>query len=167
VTEKLTWRPTEPADLDAIAAIGNRIHAGLPERPAVFAEKLRLFPEGCFSLIQTGEIVGYGISHPWLLDSIPPLDAFLGELPASPDCLFVHDVAVLPRARGRGAAGALVDMLVALAQQRALAALALVSVYDTHALWARYGFAAVEDSSLAAKLASYGDTARTMRRAIP
>jgi GNAT superfamily N-acetyltransferase len=160
------WQPAEAADLDAIVAIGNRIHAGLLERPEVFAEKLRLFPQGCFSLAMRGAIVGYGISHPWQRNGIPPLDTLLGALPAAPDCLFVHDVVVLPQARGRGAAGALINRLVALARQRKLAVLALVAVHDTQALWARHGFAVVEDAGLTGKLRSYGERARTMRRAV-
>jgi GNAT superfamily N-acetyltransferase len=156
----------EPADLDAIAAIAERIHPALPERKEVLAEKRHLFAAGCFALIEAGAVVGYGMSHPWRHDSIPPLDTLLGTLPADADCLFVHDVVVLPQARGRGAAGALVDRLVALARARKLACLTLVSVYGTDPLWARYGFAVVEDPSLAAKLASYGGTARIMRRAV-
>jgi GNAT superfamily N-acetyltransferase len=165
MAELPAWQPTEPADLDAIAAIGNHVHAGLPERPEVFAEKLHLFPDGCFSLVQRTEIVGYGISHPWRRDGIPPLDTLLGALPAAPDCLFVHDVVVLPQARGRGAAGALIDRLAQLARQRKIAVLALVAVHDTAPLWARHGFTVVQDASLAAKLRSYGERACYMRRA--
>jgi len=160
----VAWRRMTAADLDAVAAIADEIHAALRERPVVFAEKLRLFPEGCFALEQGGAIAGYAIAHPWRRDAIPALDAFLGALPAAPDCLFVHDVVVLPPARGRGAAGAIVATLCDLARVRGLAYLALVSVYGTHRLWQRHGFAVVDDPALAARLAPYGDTARYMRR---
>ena len=166
VDEPLQWRSTAPADLDAIAAIANQVHVALRERNDVLAEKLRLYPAGCFSLIQAGAVVGYALSHPWPLNSIPALDTFLGAIPAASDGLFVHDVVVLPQARGRGAAAALIGRLADLARRQGLAALALVSVYDTQALWARCGFAVVDDARFAAKLASYGDTARTMRRVL-
>lgn len=42
--------------------------------------------------------------------------------------------------------------------------LALVSVYDTHVVWARHGFKIVKDDSLVDKLASYGETAKFMIR---
>jgi GNAT superfamily N-acetyltransferase len=164
VNEPLHWRPTTSTDLDAISAIGNRIHAALPERPEVFAEKVQLFPEGCFSLARNATIVGYGFSHPWGLNSVPPLDAFLGKLPAASHCLFVHDVVVLPSARGRDAAGELMSILAGVARQRGLAFLALVSVYGTHPLWARHGFEVVADANLARELASYGSMAQYMRR---
>ncbi len=58
------------------------IHVDFPERMDVFAEKIRLFPEGCWKRVRKDQIVGYGIAHPWQLFSIPPLDQFLNNLPA-------------------------------------------------------------------------------------
>ncbi len=43
----------------------------------VFAEKLSLFPSGCHVLVRHEKVIGYGLSHPWILNSIPPLDSFL------------------------------------------------------------------------------------------
>ena len=162
--ERVHWRPTSAADVDAICAIGNRVHAALPERPEVFAEKVELFPEGCFSLARDAAIVGYGLSHPWVRDSLPPLDTLLGKLPGASDCLFVHDVVVLPSARGREAVGALMRILSGLARRHGLAFMALVAVHETHPLWARHGFDVVADPLLADKLTSYGSGAQYMRR---
>ena len=74
------WRQATADDLGAIDAIGNGVHLSLPERLEVFAEKLGLSPPGCRVLIHSGEIVGYGMSHPWHLNKIPPLDTFLKAL---------------------------------------------------------------------------------------
>ena len=41
-----TWRSAKPSDLSTINRIADRIHAGLPERAEVLAEKTELFPEG-------------------------------------------------------------------------------------------------------------------------
>jgi GNAT superfamily N-acetyltransferase len=153
------WRPIVAGDLHAIQEIADRIHVDLPERPEVFTDKINLFPQGCFALAGEG-IVGYGISHPWMLTMIPPLDAFLGALPTHPDCIFVHDVVVLPEARGRGAAGRLIAMLADAARNSSIDFLALVSVYDTHPLWSKFGFHVSQDASLAPRLESYGDAAR-------
>jgi GNAT superfamily N-acetyltransferase len=158
----LSWRNAITADLETINRIADEIHVDLPERPEVFAEKFNLFPEGCFVLTQNDAVVGYGVSHPWRLRSIPPLDMFLGMLPPSPECLFIHDVVVLSQARGRGAAGTLVNVIAGLARQRGIPYLALVSVYNTDPLWARFGFQAVTDPALDAKLETYGATARYM-----
>jgi GNAT superfamily N-acetyltransferase len=107
---------------------------------------------------------GYGLSHRWFLNSIPPLDQLLGSIPPSPECLLIHDVAVLPHARGHGAAGILMGLAAALARKRGIPCLALVSVYGTRALWTRLGFEVISDGSLTDKLKSYGSTARYMIR---
>jgi hypothetical protein len=163
-TLALHWRQAVESDLAVINRIADSIHTGLPERPEVFAEKRRLYPSGCLVLEKMGVTVGYGISHPWLIGNIPSLDTFLHKLPAVPDCIYVHDVAILTEGRGHDAAGSYVQAMVDAAKKSRLDFLALVSVYDTHVVWARYGFKIVKDDSLVDKLASYGETAKYMVR---
>ena len=158
------WRPAAVNDLIDIQRIGDQIHPDLHERPEVFAERLKLFSEGCFVLVQNEQVVGYGLSHPWFLNSIPPLDQLLGSIPQSPGCLLIHDVAALPQARGHGAAAILIELTAKLARKHGIPCLALVSVYNTRPLWARLGFEVISDSSLTDKLKSYGQTARYMIR---
>jgi hypothetical protein len=62
-----SWRAATAADLDAVERIGNAVHVNLQERPEVFANKLALFPQGCFVLARNGAVIGYGIAHPWAL----------------------------------------------------------------------------------------------------
>jgi GNAT superfamily N-acetyltransferase len=158
------WRPARASDLPAISTIAARIHPGLPERSDVLAEKMRLYPEGCRVLLADDEIVGYGLAHPWRQHRIPPLDRFLERLPDDADCLYVHDVAVLPDFRG-GAARDYVTAIDNLARTSGIATLALVSVYATRPLWERFGFRPVTaDAALHAKLASYGEGATYMLR---
>jgi GNAT superfamily N-acetyltransferase len=155
------WRQATVDDLEAVQRIGLLIHPKLSERPEVFAEKLRLFPEGCFVLEDAG-VLGYALVHPWLLNDIPKLNEFLLRLPPEPECLLIHDVAMLERARGRGAAGRLLAHISKLAKDRNLSHLALVSVYNSHPLWARLGFNLIGNDSLEKKLSPYGETARYM-----
>jgi len=156
------WRVIEKPDISTIGEIGNATHLNLPERPQVFAEKVQIFSKGCRVLVYSGEVVGYGISHPWHLFSVPPLDTFLKALPSEPSCIFINDVVVLPEARGRGAALQFIDIIAAVARERNIPSLALVSVYDTCPLWAKRGFKVVHRPNLAQKLRSYGDTAKYM-----
>jgi GNAT superfamily N-acetyltransferase len=164
-TTSSKWRAMAVADLATIQRLADSQHPSLPERPEVFAEKLELFRDGCLVLVQEGTIVGYCFSHPWPLRSIPPLDGLLGCLPPSPECLFIHDLAIEQGARGKGATGILVEFLVSLARREGLPYLALVSVYGTYPLWTRFGFEVVSDAALADSFKSYGDTARYMTRA--
>ncbi|HZR75129.1 GNAT family N-acetyltransferase [Bradyrhizobium sp.] len=160
---ELHWRKANSSDLQRINEIADRIHTGLPERPEVFEEKVRLCPEACLVLLAGDEIVGYGISHPWKLHQIPPLDTFLENLPPNPDCIYVHDVVVLPEFRGKLAVGMYIEVIAQLAKAMNIGSLALVSVYDTDPLWSRFGFRVVPpDTTLSAKLQSYGETAKYM-----
>jgi GNAT superfamily N-acetyltransferase len=158
------WRRTEVSDLEDIQKIADAVHAELPEQPERFAEKLGLFPQGCFVLLNHETVVGYGFSHPWLLMRVPPLNQPLSGLPPSPDCLLIHDVAIVQHERGRGAAELLVGIIVELARERHIPNLALVSVYNTHPLWARVGFEVIDDPALTEGLKTYGGTARYMVR---
>src|SRR5262249_10292041 len=103
---------------------------------------------------------------PWRLNSIPPLDKFLESLPAEPDCIFIHDVVVLPHARGHRAGERFVETIVAVARKWDIANLALVSVYNTHPLWMKCGFKVFDRPDLAEMIQSYGATARYMVRAL-
>ncbi|MCK1359405.1 GNAT family N-acetyltransferase [Bradyrhizobium sp. 199] len=158
------WRPARASDLPAINAIAARIHPDLPERPEVFAEKMWLYPEACRVLVADDAIAGYGFSYPWKQHRIPPLDGFLARLPDDADCLYVHDVAVLPDFRG-GVLRAYIAGIEQLARASGIATLALVSVYATRPLWERIGFRPIAaDAELRAKLASYGEGATYMLR---
>lgn len=158
------WRPMRPEDLPAVLEIAARVHPGFPEREEVFAERLRLSPEGCLLLVPGRLALGYAISHPWRAFQPPPLDSLLGALPASPATWYVHDVALLPGTRGSGMGAEAVCRLAETAKKKGLASLSLVAVGGSAPFWQRQGFGAVEREDLAAKLASYGSDARFMVR---
>lgn len=163
----LSWRSLQAADLEAVLAIQAAVHTFLPERREVFAAKLALCPDGCRMLVTGNEPVGYAFAHPWHLDEIPALDAVIAEPSPAPDCLFLHDVALLPPARGHGAGRAYVVEMCALATRLVLPALALVSVYDSFPIWKACGFAEpVVTGTMREKLSIYGDTARYMTCAL-
>jgi hypothetical protein len=156
------WRPMREEDLCAVSDIAKALHPDMTERPEVFREKYSLFPAGCLSLELAGNMLGYAVAHPWVLNEIPPLDAFLRSLPARPDCVFLHDVAILQSARGRGATTALIDILSDIACRNGIEALALVSLYGTHIHWKRLGFVGKKNDLLAEKLRDYGPSATYM-----
>ncbi len=160
------WRPATPGDAESISAIERQVHSLTPERLEVIREKIALFAEGCRILVGENAIVGYGVAFPWTLDDVPALDTFLGALPSTPQCLYIHDVAMLAEARGRGAGGAYLRHVSEIARRMGLASLALVSVYGTHHLWGRYGFAIQPAPGHPDKLVPYGDTARYMVAAL-
>jgi ribosomal protein S18 acetylase RimI-like enzyme len=95
---------------------------------------------------------------------VPALDSLLGALPGDADAYYIHDLALLPGARGGGAASACVDRLAAHARASGFVRMALVAVGNSAGFWRRQGFREAHDEALARKLASYDDAARYMVR---
>ena len=145
------------ADLAAVCALSATIHQAFPEDDAVFAERLRLYPSGCYVYRNAETIAAYVLSHPWRALDAPALNSLLGELPARPSTYYIHDLALAPQARGTGAASAVVAMLAAHARKAGFSSMSLVAVNGSSRFWQRQGFARVEAPALAEKLRSYRD----------
>jgi ribosomal protein S18 acetylase RimI-like enzyme len=158
------WRAMTEADRLAVLAIADIVHPNYPEDPLIFTERLALYPQGCFALVRGDDMIGYIVSHPWTYGEPPALNSLLGALPAPPTTYYIHDIALLPEARGIGAARSIIAQLVDLAGKSGLPNLSLVAVNGSAGFWQRHGFAVTVDPALDAKLRSYDDSARFMVR---
>lgn len=156
------WRRMQSTDIPQVMALADQLHPGLPERAEVFAERQKLYPEGCLVLERDGEILGYGVSHPVPPESPPQLDTFLGSIPPEATDYYIHDVALSPKLRGSGLARVGIEMLLEQASRYRQAV--LISVYGTGPFWARFGFIP-SSANLDGKLSAYGDDAVYMVRA--
>jgi ribosomal protein S18 acetylase RimI-like enzyme len=132
------WRNLTSSDIEGLMRIADCVHPGLPESAQMFAERVKLYPEGCLALEEDGQICGYAISHPIRQHHPPALDSLLGEIAPDADQYYIHDVAILPRLRGRGLATECVDQLLVVAKRYPTTS--LVSVYGTESFWSRFGF---------------------------
>ena len=157
-----TWRAMASADLPRVQAIADAVHPDFPEAAAIPAERLALCPAGCLVLATGAQLLGYAVSHPWHAGQAPRLNSLLGGLPAAPGTWYLHDLALLPAARGGGAAAAAVRLLVAQAQAAGLADMSLVAVNGSAGFWQRQGFR----PAVGPDLASYGGAAQFMQRAV-
>ena len=155
-----------PSDLAAVSGIAARVHPDYPEDDAVFAERLALYPAGCFVLANGGETLGYLISHPWHFGQPPALNALLGTLPAPATTYYIHDLALLPAARGSGAAAAIVTTLIRHAAEQQHQNISLVAVNNSVQFWQRQGFGVLDDATLTTKLMSYDAQARYLLRVL-
>jgi len=151
-------------DLPAVMTVAAKVHPDYPEGEAVFTERLALHSAGCLVLAGREGIGGYMLSHPWRLGQVPALDSLLGALPDDADAYYIHDLALLPGARGGGAAAACVGRLAAHARAEGFSRMALVAVGNSAGFWRRQGFREAHDEALARKLASYDSAARYMIR---
>jgi len=128
-----------------------------PESDESLHAKLRASQSTCFIASLEGDTVGYLISLPWEFSSPPVLNAETCRLPLSPDCLYLHDLAVAPSARQFGTGRALVEAFLTQLRESGLGRASLVAVQHSAPYWERYGFRAVPLSEpLKAKLSTYG-----------
>jgi GNAT superfamily N-acetyltransferase len=162
----LIWKHMTMEDLPHVLAIADVVHVAYPESSAVYEERLRLFPQGCWVAVHPDDTrvppAGYAITHPGIVGQPPPLDSLLGTLPTQATCLYLHDVALLPAARQYGLGGALVQATHALAKKQAITQMALIAVNQSAPYWQKKGFLpyAGISPSLQHKLTSYSDDAQ-------
>lgn len=137
------WRPMHISDIPAVTAISDAVHGDYTEAAAIYAERLRLYPAGCWLLERDGKATGYLISHPWAGIQPPALNHPIQALPQPADHYYLHDLALLPHARGAGAAQAAIGIVQDQARRAGLTRLALTAVNGADAFWVRRGFTAV------------------------
>ncbi|KAI4283877.1 MAG: hypothetical protein L6R38_001838 [Xanthoria sp. 2 TBL-2021] len=162
---KVAWREMCLNDIGSLVRVAEKIHPDLPECEQVFAERLKLFPEGCLALVEEvgDELCGYAISHPIRRRNPPALNSLLGEIALDPDQYYIHDLAILPEFRRRGLAQECIKKLSALAKRYLTTG--LVSVYNTAPFWGLSGFVpATVDEGLEKKLLDYGEDAMYLER---
>lgn len=156
------WRAATEADLPEIKALSDRVHPGLPEDIGIFAERLRLHPDGVLVCDKNGRLVGYAISHPWIRDGAPPLNALLGAIPEKADAYYFHDFALDDSVRGRGLGSEAIVLLKAHARREGFRTINLVAVNESGGFWSSHGFRLRHVDGLAQKLATYGAGATYM-----
>lgn len=164
MSKAIHWRAMTTLDLPVIEAIAASVHPAFPEDIVVFAERQRLYPDGTRLLELDGEPAGYILSHPWRFGALPALNSLLGAIPDDADTYYLHDLALLPAARGTGAAAMIVGDMLRHARLGGFPSASLVAVNGSLPFWYKHGFREVPAPELAQKLASYEAAARLMAK---
>jgi ribosomal protein S18 acetylase RimI-like enzyme len=154
----LRWRAMTVRDIAEVQRISDLIHPDYPERDDVVTEKLMLAPSSHF-IAEDGEgtVRGYAVAYPWIADDMPKLDVFIRKLPDKPEVLYIHDVALLPSARGGPLVPDLLKRLSKVARAQGLGGFTLAAMYGSEAAWFQRGFWRVEArGKLVDQLAPYG-----------
>jgi len=154
-------RPMEVGDIPAILKIQAVCY---PEETHESNEslhaKFNASQSTCLIACLEGRVVGYLISVPWELSNPPTLHAETCQLPLSPNCLYLHDLAVTPDARRYGAGRALMDAFLARLRDFGFGRASLIAVHDAVSYWERYGFRVVPlPEPMNARLSTYGESA--------
>ena len=163
----MKWRPMRSADIIDVKAIADVVHLDFPEDELVFAERRSLYPSGCAVLVAGRRVLGYCLSHPWLTGHVPPLNSLLRELPERPDTLYIHDVALLPQARGQNAVPPQLERLELLARLAGYRHLTLTAVGNSARFWMKNGFDPIDMGNNQEELVGYGSSALCMQRRVP
>jgi len=137
------WRQMHASDLASVSSISDAVHGRYTEDVAVYAERLALHPPGCLVFERDGAVAGYLITHPWHRESPPKLGALLGAIPADATTYYLHDIALLPAARGTGAGTAALDFVMGRARALGFADITLMAIGGADRFWAAQGFAIV------------------------
>ena len=149
-------RPLAVSDIPAVCEIQAGAYSSIYEPPETFAAYLRAFPVGSVVAVANNALVGYGVGHPWLKGVPPPLDITELELPPTPTCFHVHDIAV--KVKGANVGRRLLRQLVEVAAEEELEVLDLIAVEGADTYWHQFGFRPSERETQAA-IALYGSTA--------
>jgi GNAT superfamily N-acetyltransferase len=158
-----TWREMTDGDIPGVMRVADDIHRDLPETEAVVRERLSLFPEGCFVLVENDKVGGYIMSFPVRYGKPPALDTLLGGIPPDADQYYLHDLAILPGFRGRGAAAEGIGRVLEVAKRYPTTC--LISVYGTVPFWGKFGFTPEPvDALMEEKLRGYGEGATYLTR---
>ena len=153
-------------DLDAVLAVQAACYPpSMQEAAAVVLARLAAASGSCLVAVDAAGVCAYLFAYPSMLGVVTPLGAAFDPAPA-PDTLYLHDLAVAPRAHGHGLARRLVAHSLAQAREQGVAASSLVSVQDTAGFWASLGYrpADVASPHASAALATYPGAARYMTR---
>ena len=163
----LAWRPMTEAEIDGVVTVARQSFPDHFESRECFENRLAICPAMSFVLADADDAVrGYLFAYPWKGETAPPLNTLIEAIPADADRVYLHDLALDPEVRGGGHTRAIVERLIDKARAEGWTTMALVAVNDATAFWQRMGFQPVTSPALAEKLASYGDDARYMVRAI-
>jgi len=159
-----TIRPVQPNDLEAVLQVQAACYPpAMQEAAAVLLDRIRVAGATCVVAEDKSGICGYLFAYPSRMGKVTPLGAGFSPAPDA-DTLYLHDLALAPRALGRGLARRLVNGLLAQAQTRGMAWSALVSVQDTAGFWSALGYRLADDRDPQARaaLATYPGSARYM-----
>lgn len=161
-------RPMHPDDLADLMAVQADCYAPAMVEPATVLQRRLENAQGHCWVVQDAEgVCAYAFGYPSRVGMVTRLGSDFRPAPDA-DCLYLHDVAVARRAKGKGLGLTLVRHVLAAAHQQRLRYSALVSVQESRSFWERLGYAAVETRDDAARdsLASYAAPALYMVQAL-
>jgi GNAT superfamily N-acetyltransferase len=156
--------PMAPHDLDGVLAVQAACYPpAMQEAAGIVLARLAASPDTVLVARDGAGVCAYLFAYPSCLGKVTPLGGAF-DVPPGADTLYLHDLAVAPRAAGQGLARRLVAQLLEYAARRGWAHAALVSVQDSRGFWESLGYARADGDPDA--LATYPGAATYMARTL-
>lgn len=161
----IRYRNMSSCDLAEVMAVQAEAYGdSFIEAVEVLAARLEAAPETAWVAEDGKGVCAYLVGYPSVEGRMTSLGGPFRVAPA-PDCLYLHDLAVAPRAAGRRVGPSLLRKALTFARDARLKSSALVSVQASKAFWLRQGYCvAMPVAEELAKLGSYPDDAVYMAR---
>ena len=142
-------------DIDDLQRISQTCYTlDLREQRECIVHKYLLFPKGYLGVFVEHELIGYVVFHPWKLNLPVSLNDSTYVLPGISDCIYIHDLAILPGHRHANCSAQLIHHMMQIGQELNLVSYALVAVQNSEPYWERWGFKAI-------RLMKYGNSPAT------
>ena len=147
------WWNTTAEDLDEILDLSYEIWPRHSEGTDLLS-RFHLAPEGCWTLKDDIDVVGYCLTQPSYYHNPPKLSQ--AYIPSNDhDCYHLHDIAILPDYQGMGYARVAVGMFLNDLERNMPKT--LICVDDTYDFWFEMGFQEHPDKQIQAMVANdYG-----------
>ena len=145
------------ADIAAVMQVQAACYAiEMNEAESVMAARAARVPDFAWVAEDAQGVCAYLLAYPSRLGRLTQLGADFAPL-LQADCLYLHDLAVAPRAAGQALGARLVRHAWQFARRCGHRSSALVSVQDSRSFWERLGYAACvpHEAQELAKLSSY------------
>lgn len=158
-------RPTLITDIPEILRIQALCYTSIePEQAEAFINKLEQAADCSFVIESENEkLLAYLFALPIHSEKPPALDADDFIVPPEADCLYLHDLAIDPSARGLGLSTPLLEAFFHTAKMRRFTQASLIAIQNSVAFWQRYGFhdrhPLSQDTELQARISVYGEAA--------
>jgi len=122
-------RQLERSHIPAVLRVqGECYRPELIESSDCFLAKLAVYPAGCTGAWSGNLLVAYLFGHPWRKGQLVDLGSEFSPLPANADCMYLHDLAVMPAFRGQSIPRQLLGAVIGDALKMGLNHFALVAV---------------------------------------
>lgn len=165
----LQIRPMNTDDIPAVVRIAAECYPpDLYEDEATMRARLQLAPDTAWVAEDDDGAGAYLFAYRSALGKVTPLNG-LFETTAAGDTLYLHDLAVSSRCRGRGAGLALVHRALQEAAEAGFTRSALVSVQGSEPFWAKLGYTPWDglDPAQLANLRTYPEQSLYMAKRLP